>query len=165
MLPYASPSFAAAVQVGSNPVAASSFKLNQLVAVRAGTFFLDSWLDGKENDLGLGTSVSWQSPYSDSGTPWMQKDYRWIGLSAPQQVGKVTLELFVDYDNVPTVSNTFDVSSGFTTQFFPIDQDTANGYACSLKVTFTTAVGATEPIEVWSAFVGGTPKRGWTIPG
>jgi hypothetical protein len=165
MLPYASPSFAAAVQVGSNPVAASSFKLNQLVAVREGTFYLDSWLDGKENDLGLGTSVSWQSPYSDSGTPWMQKDYRWIGLSAPQQVGKVTLELFVDYDNVPTVSNTFDVSSGFTTQFFPIDQDTANGYACSLKVTFTTAVGATEPIEVWSAFVGGTPKRGWTIPG
>jgi len=165
-LPYASPSFAYATQMGSNPVGADSFKMNQIVAVRNETFYLDAWLDGKENDLGAGTAVSWQSPYSDSGTPWVQKDYRWIGLSGPPQEGvKVTLELFVDYNNVPTISNTFDLSSGFTTQFFPVPQNTANGYACSLRVSFTTPVGATQPVEVWSAFVGGTPKRAWTIPG
>ena len=96
----------------------------------------------------------------------MQKDYRWIGLSAPPQEGvKVTLSLFVDYNNVPSISHTFDISSGFTTQFFPVQQDTANGFTCSLQVTFTTPVGATAPVEVWSAFVGGTLKRGWTIPG
>ena len=165
-IPYASPSFAYAIQVGSNPVGADSFKLNQLVAARNDSFWLDSWLDGKENDLGLGIPVSWQSPYSDSQQPWMQKDYRWIGLSAPPQPGvKVTLSLFVDYNNVPSISNTFDLSSGFTTQFFPVQQDTANGFTCSLQVTFTTPVGATAPVEVWSAFVGGTLKRGWTIPG
>jgi len=166
MLPYASPSFASATQVGSFPVSGDSFKLNQVIAARNNSFYLDAWLAGKENDLGQGIAVSWQSPYSDSGQPWMQKDYRWIGLSAPPQPGvKVTLALKVDYNNVPSISHTFDLSSGFTTQFFPIAQDTANGYTCALQVTFTTPQGATQPVEVWSAFVGGTLKRGWTIPG
>jgi len=165
-LPYASPSFAYAPQMGSNPTPADSFKMNQLVAVRNGTFWLDAWLDGKENDLGAGIPVSWLSAYSDSGQPWMQKDYRWLGVSAPQQTGSVVLELFVDYNNVPAfTSKPIDLSSGFTTKFVQIPQDTANGFVCSLSVTFTTAKGATAPIEIWSAFVGGTLKRGWTLNG
>jgi hypothetical protein len=163
MLPYASPSFAADTQVGSNPNYLDSFKLNQLVAVRNGTDWLDAWLDGKENDLGEGTAVSWQTPYVDSGQPWVEKDYRFLGISAPVQVGLVTLTLYVDYNNVPSVSHTFDLNSGLTTQFFSVSQDTANGYACSLEITFETDVGATEPIELWSAFVGGTMRRGFTL--
>ena len=30
-------------------------------------------------------------------------------------------------------------------------------------MTFATDVGATEPIELWSAFVGGTMRRGFTL--
>ena len=165
MLPYASPSFAGDLQVGSNPDYTKSFKLNQLIAVRNDSFWLDAWLDGKENDLGVGTAVTWQGPYSDSGTAWAAKNYRWLGLSAPvQENALVTLTIYVDYNNVPSASHTFDLSVGATTQFWPIPQDTANGYAASLQVTFTTKVGATQPIEVWSAFVGGVMKREWVIP-
>jgi len=82
-LPYATVSAATATAVADNPLG-NSFKVNEIVAVGDATN-LYSWLSGKENDLGAGTTVTWTGPQTDSGIPYAQKDYHYINVSAPIQ--------------------------------------------------------------------------------
>jgi hypothetical protein len=159
-LPYATPSFAVATGVGDNPIGLSD-SINQLIAVD-GTQ-LDAWFAGKENDLGLGTTVTWTGPQSDSGIPFAQKDFRYLGVNAPIQTGEVTVTLQVEPGTgIAAVSQTFDLSQGQSTKQFPIPQGACIGYTAQLSVTFTTPVGATKPITIWSVFAGGQIKRSWT---
>ena len=160
-LPYATTSFAVSTAVGDNPLG-NSFKVNELVAVGTGTQ-LHSWLAGKENDLGVGTTVTWTGPQTDSGIPYAQKDYRYIDLSAPIQQGSATVTLQPEPGSaIQPVSQTFDLSKGQTTKQYQIPQSSAIGYTAQLSVSFTTPVGATVPITIWSVTVGGQIKRAWS---
>jgi hypothetical protein len=167
-LPYATQAAVFDTSIGSGPTAATSYKLNQIAAARIGTNDVDLWLEGQENDLGVGTQVTWTSPITDSGQPYAQKDYRYICVSAPAQPVTVTVALYVD-PGFPTTVPTFTAGpldlSGLPGSFnVPIPQASCVGYTAQVVITAATATGATQPLTIWSVSVGGTMKRMWSQP-
>lgn len=164
-LPYATQAAVFDTSIGSAQNAAASYKFNQIAAARTGTNTLDLWLEGQENDLGVGTQVTWTSPLTDSGEPQAQKDYQFISVSAPQQNVSVTLTLTVDpgFTGSPAafVSPAIDLSGGPSTHTLRIGQDKCVGYTAQVTVAAATATGATSPLQIWSVQVGGVVKRNW----
>jgi hypothetical protein len=162
-LPYATNSVAFATQVPADLYGAG-YKWNQVLAVRAGTNIIDAWMLGQESDLGLGTSVSWTSPPSDSGNAHAEKDYQFVSLEAPVQTGVATVVLTVlaGGGNVSTSTQTFDLSKG-PIQMQRVQQANCRGYLAYVTVSFATAPGATQPIQIYAVEIGGNSNRSWVI--
>jgi len=77
---------------------------------------IDNWFTGP-GDFGLPIMAFMQSRITDSGNIETTKDYRYIELQAPVQVGTVTISTIVDPGSLQfTDVSSFDLSTGYVRQ-------------------------------------------------
>ena len=73
---------------------------------------VDQWL-AAETDLGLPISANWSTQVSDSGAPFVRKQYRYIEVSAPYQAGSVLqVTLVADPGSNQNTAGPFTVNLG-----------------------------------------------------
>ncbi len=121
-------------------------------------------MNAAETDLGNAITATWNSPLVDSGKPGWRKTYHFISVEAPIQTGVTCTVTIVIYDlNGVSVTKTltFNLALGPVTNLVIPDQP--KGFACTVTVTLTNAVGATTPATIYAVTVVGTPGEAWSM--
>lgn len=168
-LPYATQ---AAFSIAANPALGGSFvtgaAVNEVVAARTDLPILDHWFSS-ENDLGAPITASWTTGLTYSQQPHIEKEYKFITVTAPYQAGMVYLTLTIDPGSNPAKVHTatFDLANtggqASTRNIVRISPD-LKGFMAQLQVTFVNTTGATTPLSIPNVTVWGCMGRELVVP-
>lgn len=139
---------------GATAAVFSSYNQNQLIFANGSQLQIVNANAG--NDLGVPVVSQWTGQLTDSESPGQLKQYNYIIVRAPVQLGTVTCTLNVDA-GAPTAKSfsvTFDLNSGNNAHVARVPIG-VKGYTAQLTIVTQTNEQATAPISIREVLVTG----------